>query len=79
MKKAMPLSSYMGMVESFSSYQALLKEDPEEAGALSNRITNKWVSPSTSLKPTAQQLSLVYAILICIFLWVGLGEDRVAV
>ncbi|XP_010895894.2 putative methyltransferase DDB_G0268948 [Esox lucius] len=41
MKKSMPLSSYMGMMESFSSYQTLLKKDPEEARRLSTDITSR--------------------------------------
>ncbi|KAJ8352856.1 hypothetical protein SKAU_G00243320 [Synaphobranchus kaupii] len=37
----LPLGGYMGMVESFSSYQALLKKDPEEAKRLSQDIIDK--------------------------------------
>ena len=35
------MSSYIGMVESFSSYQALLQKDPEEARRLSTHITHR--------------------------------------
>lgn len=42
-KKSMTLSNYMGMIESFSSYQALLKKDPEEASRLSTDITHRLV------------------------------------
>ncbi|XP_057192789.1 putative methyltransferase DDB_G0268948 isoform X1 [Triplophysa rosa] len=40
-KKAVPFSGYIGMVESFSSYQALLEKDPEEARRLSQDITKR--------------------------------------
>ncbi|KAI1885300.1 hypothetical protein AGOR_G00218730 [Albula goreensis] len=40
-KSHMPLCSYVGLVESFSSYQGLLKKDPEEARNLSQDITHK--------------------------------------
>ncbi|XP_029558132.1 putative methyltransferase DDB_G0268948 [Salmo trutta] len=54
-KKSMTLSNYMGMIESFSSYQALLKKDPEEASRLSTDITHRLLavmgvtSPETEL------------------------------
>ncbi|KAJ8396349.1 hypothetical protein AAFF_G00019260 [Aldrovandia affinis] len=40
-KSHMPLRSYMGLVESFSSYQTLLKKDPEQAKRLSQDIMDK--------------------------------------
>ena len=40
-KKPMPLSSYMGLVESFSSYQALLRDDPQRATGLSHDICHR--------------------------------------
>ncbi|XP_067299989.1 putative methyltransferase DDB_G0268948 [Pseudorasbora parva] len=40
-KKPVPLSGYIGMVESFSSFQALLKKDPEEARRLSQDIEKR--------------------------------------
>lgn len=43
-KRPMPLSSYMGLVESFSSYQALLREDPQKAAALSQDILQRLMS-----------------------------------
>ncbi|CAB1347008.1 unnamed protein product, partial [Coregonus sp. 'balchen'] len=54
-KRSMSLSSYIGMIESFSSYQALLKKDPEEASRLSTDITHRLLavmgvtSPETEL------------------------------
>ncbi|XP_034549999.1 putative methyltransferase DDB_G0268948 [Notolabrus celidotus] len=43
-KRPMPLSSYMGFVESFSSYQRLLREDPLKAARLSQDIRQKLMS-----------------------------------
>ncbi|KAM6970555.1 putative methyltransferase [Aplochiton taeniatus] len=43
-RRAMPLSSYIGMVESFSSYQALLRGNPEEASRLSKDTTSRLLS-----------------------------------
>nr|XP_040057206.1 putative methyltransferase DDB_G0268948 isoform X2 [Gasterosteus aculeatus aculeatus] len=43
-ERPMPLSSYMGLVESFSSYQALLREDPQKATALSQDISQRLMS-----------------------------------
>ncbi|XP_012678850.1 uncharacterized methyltransferase YcgJ isoform X2 [Clupea harengus] len=43
-RKKMPLFSYMHMVETFTSYQALLQKDPLEAKRLSQDITDKLVS-----------------------------------
>ncbi|KAM4609283.1 putative methyltransferase [Polymixia lowei] len=43
-ERPMPLSSYLGLVESFSSYQALLREDPQEANRLSKDITQRLLS-----------------------------------
>lgn len=37
----MTVSNYMGMMESFSTYQALLQKDPEEARRLSKRILQR--------------------------------------
>ncbi|CAK6964411.1 putative methyltransferase DDB_G0268948 [Scomber scombrus] len=43
-RKPMPLSSYMGLVESFSSYQALLRDDTEKAVRLSEDICQRFMS-----------------------------------
>ncbi|XP_029386859.1 putative methyltransferase DDB_G0268948 [Echeneis naucrates] len=43
-RRSMPLSSYMGMVESFSSYQALLRDDPQRAANLSQDIGQRLMS-----------------------------------
>uniref|UniRef100_A0A1A8RAE3 Uncharacterized protein n=1 Tax=Nothobranchius rachovii TaxID=451742 RepID=A0A1A8RAE3_9TELE len=40
----MPLSSYMGLVESFSSYQALLRDDPQKAQKLSEDVCQRLMS-----------------------------------
>lgn len=41
-KKIVPLNRYIGMVETFSSYQKLQQEDPAEAERFSNDIRSKW-------------------------------------
>ncbi|XP_017276111.1 putative methyltransferase DDB_G0268948 isoform X2 [Kryptolebias marmoratus] len=43
-RKRMPLASYMGFVESFSCYQALLREDPQRAHTLSQDICQRLMS-----------------------------------
>uniref|UniRef100_A0A3P8SHF1 Zgc:162780 n=1 Tax=Amphiprion percula TaxID=161767 RepID=A0A3P8SHF1_AMPPE len=43
-RRPMPLSSYMGLVESFSSYQALLRDDPQKASSLSQDICQRLMS-----------------------------------
>lgn len=43
-RKTMTLSSFMGLVESFSSYQALLRKDPQKAVALSQDICHRLMS-----------------------------------
>ncbi|AWP12837.1 putative methyltransferase DDB G0268948 [Scophthalmus maximus] len=43
-RRTMPLSSYMGMLESFSSYQILLRDDPQKATDLSQDICQKLMS-----------------------------------
>ncbi|XP_076602279.1 putative methyltransferase DDB_G0268948 [Chaetodon auriga] len=43
-KMPMPLSSYMGLVESFSSYQALLRDDPQKAAMLSQDTCQRLMS-----------------------------------
>ncbi|XP_030635827.1 putative methyltransferase DDB_G0268948 [Chanos chanos] len=40
-RRKMPLTDYIGMVETFSSYQALLKKDPAQAQKLSEEIMDK--------------------------------------
>lgn len=57
-KKSMPLSSYMGFVESFSSYQALLKEDPEKADRLSQDIRQRY---SDSILTTHRTATCLFA------------------
>ncbi|XP_028249883.1 putative methyltransferase DDB_G0268948 [Parambassis ranga] len=58
-KKPMPLSSYMGLVESFSSYQALLREDPEKAARLSQDIRQRLMSV---MKVTSAETEVVVAV-----------------
>lgn len=44
LKKTMPLENFMGLVESFSLYQALLRKDPQEAARLSADICQRLMS-----------------------------------
>ncbi|XP_028292842.1 putative methyltransferase DDB_G0268948 [Gouania willdenowi] len=43
-RRTMSLSNFMGLVESFSSYQGLMKEDPQKAAELSHNICHKLMS-----------------------------------
>ncbi|XP_061782284.1 putative methyltransferase DDB_G0268948 [Nerophis lumbriciformis] len=43
-RRAMPLCSYVGLVESFSSYQAMLRDDPQKATGLSQDICQRLMS-----------------------------------
>nr|XP_015213802.1 PREDICTED: uncharacterized protein LOC102685342 [Lepisosteus oculatus] len=64
-RRFMPLSSYMGWIESFSSYQALLKEDPEAAGSLSKHIQDRLLevmgvsSPDTVVEVAVRYLCVL--------------------
>ncbi|XP_029369218.1 putative methyltransferase DDB_G0268948 [Echeneis naucrates] len=53
-KRALPLSGYMGMVETFSSYQVLQREDPAEAERLSNHISSKLMSAMKVSSPDTE-------------------------
>ncbi|KAL6101244.1 uncharacterized protein ACO6RY_08210 [Pungitius sinensis] len=55
----MPLSSYMGLVESFSSYQALLREHPQKATALSHDICQRLMS---IMRVTSVETQVVVAV-----------------
>ncbi|XP_030614382.1 putative methyltransferase DDB_G0268948 [Archocentrus centrarchus] len=55
----MPLSSYMGLVESFSSYQALLRDDPQKATKLSQDIYQRLMSV---MKVTSAETEVVVAV-----------------
>lgn len=46
-KRPMPLSSFMGLVESFSSYQTLVREDLQKATALSQDISHRYMANCT--------------------------------
>ncbi|XP_027879387.1 uncharacterized protein LOC114148360 [Xiphophorus couchianus] len=53
-RNIMPLSSYMGLVESFSSYQALLREDPQGANRLSQDTTERLMSVMKVTSPETE-------------------------
>ncbi|XP_053296697.1 putative methyltransferase DDB_G0268948 [Pleuronectes platessa] len=57
--KAMPLSGYMGMMESFSSYQILLRADPQKAEQLSQDICQKLKSV---MQVTSAEAEVVVAV-----------------
>lgn len=58
-RKTMPLSSFMGFVESFSSYQTLLREDPQKAVALSQDICQRLMS---AMDVTSAETEVVVAV-----------------
>nr|XP_020470568.1 putative methyltransferase DDB_G0268948 [Monopterus albus] len=55
----MPLSSYMGLVESFSSYQILLRDDPHKATTLSQDIRQRLMS---IMRVTSAETEVVVAV-----------------
>ncbi|XP_056227016.1 putative methyltransferase DDB_G0268948 isoform X3 [Seriola aureovittata] len=58
-KRTLPLSGYIGMVETFSSYQALQQQDPAEAERLSNDIRNKLLSTMKVSSPDTEVTVIV--------------------
>ncbi|XP_059199607.1 putative methyltransferase DDB_G0268948 [Centropristis striata] len=58
-KRSMPLSSYMGLVESFSSYQTLLRDDPQKAITLSQDICQRLMS---LMRVTSAETEVVVAV-----------------
>lgn len=66
-KKPMPLSSYMGFMESFSSYQALLRDDPQKATTLSQDISQRLMSVMrvTSMETEVEVAVKYYYLLAC--------------
>ncbi|XP_022596585.1 putative methyltransferase DDB_G0268948 [Seriola dumerili] len=58
-RRPMPLSSYMGLVESFSSYQALLRDDPQKATDLSQDTCQRLM---TIMKVTSAETEVVVAV-----------------
>ncbi|TNN38099.1 putative methyltransferase [Liparis tanakae] len=59
MKRSLPLSGYMGMVETFSSFQVLLQEDPTRAQRLSNDIRNKFMCAMKASSPETEVMVIV--------------------
>ncbi|KAM9347300.1 putative methyltransferase [Symphorus nematophorus] len=58
-KRSMPLSSYVGLIESFSSYQALLREDRQKATTLSQDICQRLMSV---MRVTSVETEVVVAV-----------------
>ncbi|XP_036401153.1 putative methyltransferase DDB_G0268948 isoform X1 [Megalops cyprinoides] len=64
-KHCVPLCNYVGLVESFTSYQALLAKDPEVARRLSHDITDKLLAVmGVSSKDTEVVMSVKYYYLL---------------
>ncbi|KAK5890708.1 hypothetical protein CesoFtcFv8_014202 [Champsocephalus esox] len=64
-KRLMPLSSFMGFVESFSSYQTLVREDLQKATALSQDISHRLMSVmKVSSAETEVEVSVRYYYLL---------------
>ncbi|XP_074484007.1 uncharacterized protein LOC141763337 [Sebastes fasciatus] len=53
-KRILPLTKYFRMVETFSTFQNLVKKDPAEAERLSNDIMNKLMSAMKVSSPDAE-------------------------
>lgn len=58
-KRPVPLNGYIGMVETFSSYQKLQKKDPAEAERLSNDIRSKLLSVMGASSPDTEVVMVV--------------------
>ncbi|KAE8278518.1 hypothetical protein D5F01_LYC23423 [Larimichthys crocea] len=58
-KRITPLNRYIGMVETFSSYQILQQKDPVEAERLSNEARNKLMSAMKVSSPDAEVTVIV--------------------
>ncbi|KAM4560289.1 putative methyltransferase [Odontesthes bonariensis] len=59
-RRTVPLSGYIGMVETFSSYQKLKQKDPAEAERLSNDIQNKLLSTMKASSPDTEVTMVVH-------------------
>ncbi|XP_062406446.1 putative methyltransferase DDB_G0268948 [Sardina pilchardus] len=64
-RKTVPVSNYIGMVESFSPYQAILREDPEKARRLSKDTAERLLKVMGVTSPdTEVVLSIKYSCLL---------------
>ncbi|XP_071775034.2 putative methyltransferase DDB_G0268948 [Centroberyx gerrardi] len=59
LRRSLPLNGYIGMVETFSSYQKLQKKDPAEAERLSNNTRNKLLSAMGASSPDTEVVVVV--------------------
>ncbi|CAK6969883.1 putative methyltransferase DDB_G0268948 [Scomber scombrus] len=66
LSKTLPLSGYIGMVETFSSYQILKQKDPVEAERLSNDIRSKLLSAMQVSSPDTE-----VSVVIKYFYWLA--------
>ncbi|KAM6945756.1 putative methyltransferase [Aplochiton taeniatus] len=58
-RRPMSLNGYMGMVETFSSYQALLSQDPDQAQRLSDHFRSSFLSAMGVLSPDTELVVVV--------------------
>ncbi|XP_056287643.1 ubiquinone/menaquinone biosynthesis C-methyltransferase UbiE isoform X2 [Pseudoliparis swirei] len=58
-KRSLPLSGYIGMVETFSSFQGLLQKDPSRAERLSDDTKNKLMSAMKVSSPETEVTVIV--------------------
>ncbi|XP_062406450.1 putative methyltransferase DDB_G0268948 [Sardina pilchardus] len=64
-RKTVPVSNYIGMVESFSPYQTILREDPEKARRLSQDTNERLLKVMGVTSPdTEVVLSIKYSCLL---------------
>ncbi|KAM3585355.1 uncharacterized protein V6R79_015108 [Siganus canaliculatus] len=67
LRRTVPVSGYIGMVKTFSSYQKLIKKDPAEAERLSDAIKNKLLSilKTSSPDPEVTMVVKYFYVLAC--------------
>ncbi|XP_032413072.1 putative methyltransferase DDB_G0268948 [Xiphophorus hellerii] len=66
-RRTLPVSGFIGMVETFSSYQQLKQKDPSEADHLSNRILTKLLTAMNASCPDTEVVVIVnyFGMLAC--------------
>ncbi|PWA32094.1 hypothetical protein CCH79_00013362 [Gambusia affinis] len=66
-RRTLPVSGFIGMVETFSSYQQLKQKDPSEADHLSHRILTKLLTAMNAPCPDTEVMVIVnyFGMLAC--------------
>lgn len=59
LRRTVSLNGYIGMVETFSSYQVMLKKDPAEAQRLSQHIRTRSVFARSQLRRTRSSYDII--------------------